>query len=150
MKKQKVMNQLRKFTFILGFFGLMLAFPNLASAQIVKGAGGNSTTISQPPAPPTLIDPASVSWKTTAEALPLVDQVLAQLQVTKVNLAVNTLQYEQTSARSQYYTSVKANLENGVSVIESVQTSRHGNSIFYDLRSELITIMNEATSLLSN
>jgi hypothetical protein len=149
MKKQKVMNQLRKFTFIMVLFGFLIAFPTLASAQVVKGFATNSMAPS--PAIPTMTDPASVNWKTTAEALPVIEQILVQIQDQKSTLTPNTLVAEQVSARHGYYSAVKESLSYGVSVGESVQVSRfNSTSPLIDLKFELATLINEASVLLSN
>jgi hypothetical protein len=149
MKKQKVMNQLRKFTFILGLFGFLVAFPTLASAQVVKGIAPNSFIPT--PAIPTLTDPASVNWKTTAEATLVVDQILAQIQDEKSSLTPNTVVAEQVSARYGYYSAVKESFTYGVTVSESVQTARfYSTSPLIDVKVELVTLINEASVLLSN
>jgi hypothetical protein len=149
MKKQKVMNQLRKFTFIMGLFGFLIAFPSLASAQVVKGFATNSMAPS--PAIPTITDPASVNWKTIAEALPVVEQILVQIQDQKSTLTPNTLVADQVNARHGYYSAVKESLSYGVSVGESVQVSRFSStSLLIDTKYELVTLINEASVLLSN
>jgi hypothetical protein len=151
MKKQKVMNQFRKFTFILSLFGFLIAFPILASAQVVKGFAPNAMTSSPSPAIPTMTDPASVNWKTTAEALPIIEQILVQIQDEKSSLTPNTVVAEQVSARHSYYSAVKESLSYGITVSESVQTSRfQTTSPLIDQKFETVTLINEASVLLAN
>ncbi len=151
MQQQNFMKHFRKLVFVMGVFSVLALLPELASAQQFSQASpttprggeryGNFS-----------FNPETSNWKSTVDAIPAVEQRIAQLEAQLVNQQVGSLTYVQTDIRRAYFKLVLSQLEANVTVKEAVISS--GKLVAVDYPTATVNLLNnivaEGAALLTN
>ena len=148
MQQQNFMQRFRNLIFVMGVFSILALLPELAAAQQITqatpgGRGGErygSFTF----------NPATVSWKTTQAAIPLVEQRLAQLEAQLAIQSPGSPAHFQANVRYSFYKLVLSELEVGVAVKDAVVVSGKKVANDFSAVSLLNTVVAEAAELLTN